>query len=113
MTPDARGVATNTVDPNTVRFSQDSASHTFRDGRSVSAMAADLKSGDLLPGNVQPIRLVERDGLMFTLDHRRLVAFQEAGVRVPFRMATQREITKGASKFTTKNNGTSIQLRLF
>jgi hypothetical protein len=50
---------------------------------------------------------------MFTLDNRRLVAFQEAGVGVPFRMATQREITKDAFKFTTRNNGTSIQLRLF
>jgi hypothetical protein len=56
-TPVLASVATNTVDPNTVRFSQDSASHTFRDGRSVSDMAADLKSGDLLPGNVHQFGL--------------------------------------------------------
>ena len=64
------------------------------------------------PGSIPPIRLVERNGDMFTLDNRRLVAFQEAGVDVPCLMATQSEITKQAFKFTTQNGGRSIQLAL-
>jgi hypothetical protein len=42
-------------------------------------------------------------GQMFTLDKRRLIAFQEAGVPAPFRMATASEITKDAFKFRTQN----------
>jgi hypothetical protein len=105
--------ATNTVDPNTVRFSQDSARATFRDGRSVADMSADLKSGALNPSDVPPIRLVDQGGELFTLDNRRLIAFQDAGVQVPFRMATASEITKDAFKFTSQNGGTSIQLRFW
>jgi hypothetical protein len=75
-------------------------------------MAADLRSGDLSPNNVPAIRLVEREGQKFTLDNRRLIAFQEAGVPVPYRMATASEIRRDAFKFTTQNGGTSIQLRL-
>ncbi len=112
-TPSPRSVATNTVDPNTVRFSQDSAGATFRDGRSVSDMSADLKSGALNPSDVPPIRLVDQGGELFTLDNRRLIAFQDAGVQVPYRMATASEITKDAFKFTSQNGGTSIQLRFW
>ena len=55
---------------------------------------------------------VERDGNLFTLDNRRLVAFQRTGVEVPYRMATsretQREFTK---KFSTTTEGIGIRIR--
>lgn len=44
------------------------------------------------------------------MDNRRLAAFQEAGVDIPYRMATPQEIAKGW-KFTTQNDGTSILIR--
>jgi hypothetical protein len=49
-----------------------------------------------------PIRLVEHEGQLFTLDNRRLLTFSLADQQVPFRMATVAEITKEwVSKFTT------------
>ena len=39
-----------------------------------------------------PIRLVEREGHLISIDNRRLEAFRRAGVDVPTRMATPAEI---------------------
>jgi len=100
-----------TVSPTRIRFSQDSATAEFGNGTSISDMANGLKNGTLDPTSVPPIRLVARDGEIFTLDNRRLIAFQEAGVDVPYRMATPEEIAKEGWKFTTSNGGTSIQLK--
>ena len=99
------------MDPNSIRFSQNSIKGTFQDGGSVSGLAADLKSGAVDPATVSPIRLVERDGQLFTLDNRRLAAFQRAGVQVPSRMATPEEAAAAGWKFTTRNEGTSIKIR--
>jgi hypothetical protein len=77
-------------------------------------MADDLSRGALRADSVPPIRLVEHEGSMFSLDDRRLIAFQEAGAPVPYRMATPREINRlWTEHFTTPNGGTSIQLRLW
>lgn len=99
------------IDPATVRFSQSSVSPSFSSGGSIENLAAGLRSGDIPPGEVPPIRLVERDGNLFTLDNRRLVAFQQAGVSVPYRMATAAEENAEKWKFTTTNAGTSIRIR--
>jgi hypothetical protein len=65
-------------------------------------------------GRRVPIRLVENDGGLYTLDNRRLVAFGDAGVAVPYRMASASEIAREwDTKFTTKTGGLSIQLRLW
>jgi hypothetical protein len=45
------------------------------------------------------------------LDNRRLAAFQQAGVKVPYRLATPEEATNEEWKFTTKNDGISIVIR--
>jgi hypothetical protein len=99
------------INPATVRFSQSSISPSFRDGGTVAEMAAGLKSGAIDPASVAPIRLVVRNGQLFTLDNRRLAAFQQAGVAVPYRMATPQEAAAEAWKFTTKNGGISIRIR--
>jgi len=54
---------------------------------------------------------MERNGSVFTLDNRRLAAFQEAGVDIPYRMATPEEIASEMWKFSTRNDGTSIRIR--
>ncbi len=106
--------AEGVMDPSTIRFTQDSASQSFRRGGSVSGMADDLRLNPGHADSVPPIRLVEHEGSMFSLDNRRLIAFQEAGVPVPYRMATPREINRlWDEHFTTLNGGTSIQLRLW
>jgi hypothetical protein len=43
--------------------------------------------------------------------YRRLAAFQQAGVDVPYRLATPQEIAAEGWKFTTTNDGTSILIR--
>ncbi len=106
--------ADGVMDPSTIRFTQDSASQSFRGGGTVSGLADDLGLNPAHAESVPPIRLVEHEGSMFSLDNRRLVAFQEAGVPVPYRMATSREIRNlWTEHFTTQNGGTSIQMRLW
>jgi hypothetical protein len=48
---------------------------------------------------------------VFTLDNRRLKAFQEAGVPIRTRAATAAEIANDAFKFTSKNGGASVRVR--
>jgi RHS repeat-associated protein len=92
------------IDPSLVRFTQDSIKGTFKNGNSISDLADALRadSGKALAKAIEPIRLVVKDGLLYTLDNRRLAAFAAAGREVPYRMATAAEIAKEwATKFTT------------
>lgn len=99
------------IDPRTVRFSQDSASANFRPPHgSVYDFSEGLRIGEINPASIEPIRLVERNGMVFTLDNRRLYAFQEARVDIPYQKLDaipKRQLFK----FTTENNGTSLIIR--
>jgi hypothetical protein len=106
-----RGESRQLLNPESIRFSQASIKATFRDGTSIDDMAEELHSGRLHPYDVPAIRIFERDGKLFTLDNRRLEAFRRAGVDVPVRMATPQEISEESWKFTTHNDGVSIQIR--
>jgi hypothetical protein len=59
------------------------------------------------------VRLTVKDGQVYSLDNRRLVAFQKAGIQMPFRMATPEEAANEAWKFTTQNEGRSILINYF
>jgi len=109
----AAGAARNTsfIDPHNVRFSQESAGANFSTGGTISELSAGLKNGTVRPGDVPPIRLVERDGQLFSLDNRRLEAFRRAGINVPYRLANPQEAQNEAWKFTTTNGGISIRIR--
>jgi hypothetical protein len=106
-----RCVPEGRIDPFLVRFSQRSINFRFRSGDSIDDLATGLRTGEIQPESVLPIRIVERDGLRFSLDNRRLEAFRRAGVDVPYRMATPGEYAGEAWKFTTKNDGISVQVR--
>lgn len=69
-----------------------------------------LKDGSISPNDIPAIQIVEKDGLIFTLDNRRLNAFQEAGVNINFQKLDKIP-KKERFKFTTENNGTSIDIR--
>lgn len=99
------------IDPNEVRFSQDSIYYRFLDGSTIDELAEALRTGQVDPDDVPPIRLVERGGRLFTLDNRRLEAFRRAGLNVPYRMATPEEARAEIWKFTTKNGGISVRIR--
>ncbi len=98
-------------DPHLIRLSQDSVRYRFGDGSTIDDLAEGLRMGDVQPEDVPPARLVERGGLLFTLDNRRLEAFRRAGVDVPFRMASPGETSREVWKFTTRNDGASIRTR--
>jgi RHS repeat-associated protein len=85
-------VGSGARNPSIIRFSQDSARRTFSDGRSIDELVEGLQSGRIKPGDVPPIRLVDREWYLISIDNRRLEAFRRAGVGIPTRMATPAEI---------------------
>ncbi len=97
------------INPSEVRFTQDSIGALFKNGQGIDDVARTLRGpgGADLARSFEPIRLVERDGLLWTLDNRRLASFSAGGQQVPFRMANQAEISaEWAMKFkTTANQG--------
>ena len=99
------------IDPKTIRFSQDSIAPDFKGGvGGVEDLAAKLKAGQVDPSTIPPIRIVVKDGKVFTLDNRRLRAFQEAGIDIPFERLDS--IPKSELfKFTTKTDGVDIIIR--
>ncbi|WP_437129007.1 hypothetical protein [Sphingobacterium tenebrionis] len=50
----------------------------------VTSCTQKLKSGAISPDAVAPIRIVEKGGLIYTLDNRGLKAFQDAGLPVNY-----------------------------
>jgi RHS repeat-associated protein len=108
-----------TVDPSKIRFSQDSIKSDFTnpDFGDVDTLSSKIRKfvetkgkEGIDPDSVKPIRIVEKDGSVYTLDNRRLKAFQDAGVNIPYEKLA--EIPKNQEfKFTTTNKGTSIRVR--
>lgn len=87
-----RGV--EALDPATVRFSQDSIKAPFKDPKfgTINDLAEGLRTGKIDPADIEPIRVVEREGKLTSIDNRRLEAFRRAGVPVRTRRATTAEI---------------------
>ncbi|MGQ5525644.1 hypothetical protein ACUHMQ_20665 [Chitinimonas sp. PSY-7] len=102
---------TGMIDPRTIRYSQNNAKAEFKAPfGSVNEFIQGLKSGDINPATVNPVRIVQRDGKIFTLDNRRLYSFEQAGVDIPYQKLDtipKRELFK----FSTTNEGTSIVIR--
>ncbi len=61
-----------------VRFTQNNISKNFKDGKNVNDLIADLKSGKISSDDIPAIRVFEKDGKIYSLDNRRLKAFQDA-----------------------------------
>ena len=66
------------VPVHSLRYSQESISKTFRDGRAVQETAEALASGKLAIHDLPRIRVVDHRGVLFTMDNRRLSAMREA-----------------------------------
>jgi len=101
----------DTIDPWDVRFTHDTISKTFRDSRPVDELAAGLRLGLVTAEDVEPIRLVHRNGKLYSLDNRRLEAFRRADAQIAHRMATPEEADEFDWRFTSKNDGTSVRMR--
>ena len=103
------------LDPNDIRYTQDSISNRFKDGSSVDDMIDGLKNGNISVDDVSAIRVFKQNGKIYSLDNRRLYAFKQAGmksIQVSWVNPTSPNITKEiAWKFTTLNDGLSIVVR--
>jgi hypothetical protein len=116
-TPVKFGSANPRIDPRVFRFSQDSCSYNFRKpefvggARNIDELAEGLRTGRIRPEQIDPIRIAERDGKLYSLDNTRLEAFRRAGVPIPVRSATQAEIDETMSHWSTGNFGVSIFVR--
>lgn len=99
-----------TIDAKLVLFSQNTCSATFRDGRSVIDLIADLKAGRIKAESVPALRVFLHNGAIWSLDNRRLYAFKEAGLPVRIVLATEAEIKKEAYKYSTTSGGRTIRL---
>ena len=79
-----------------LRWTQESCSWVFSDGRPIGSLFFDILEGRILPEDVEPLHCVRcrgRRGMVFSLDNRRLVVFhllQQLGVieRVPCLVVT-------------------------
>jgi uncharacterized protein YaiL (DUF2058 family) len=68
------------VNPKEIMFSQPTISQNFSDGHTINQTVEALRSGKLKPTDLPPIRVVEQNGKLITLDNRRLATFTAAGV---------------------------------
>jgi hypothetical protein len=99
-----------TIDPKNIRFSQDSIKSRFKaphENQSFDDFIQGVKEGSIKP---EPIRLVERDGQIFTLDNRRLYAYQKEGLEIEY-VKLNNVPKRQLFKFTTENDGTAISIR--
>ena len=95
----------------TVRFTQDSIANKFIEYGTLKETIAELKSGELSPDVFDPIRVFEVNGMIFSLDNRRLFVFQQAELQIMTIPATSEEIINDSFKFTTRNCGKTIRVR--
>jgi hypothetical protein len=106
------GASLTRMSPFAIRFSQPTVSQTFSDGRTIQSTMKALQSGETLVDDIPVIRVVDYNGQVFTLDNRRLVAFQSAGVdSVPVQFVSlgDAEIAKKfIDRFNPVNNGMNI-----
>ncbi len=84
---------TYTVDPNQLRFSQPTASPFFSKNGTIDDLVSELKSGRITATEVgEPLKVVMHNGLPFSMDNRRLVAFNLAGVKnVPINLVSLKD----------------------
>lgn len=73
-----------------------------------------LKNGTLKATDLPEMRIWKDDvGQLWTLDNRRLASFRLSGLdSVPFKWATNDEVTNQMWKMTTQTGGNSIRLKL-
>ena len=89
LTPEefAKLPVTGTINPWRLRTSQDTASWSFKPPFSNSNIgeAADLlRQGDILPSKFGSVQIVEKDGMVFSVDNRRILTFRSAGMDIQY-----------------------------
>jgi hypothetical protein len=100
------------MNPRDIRFTQDTVSPNWSDGGTISDTINQLRAGQISADAFPPIRAVNYDGNVWSLDNRRLTVFSAAQVDdIPVQMldlstpAVSREFWK---KFNPIDNGQSV-----
>ncbi|HLX40538.1 MAG TPA: RHS repeat-associated core domain-containing protein, partial [Ktedonobacteraceae bacterium] len=132
--PSPDGPRSGRANPQNLRHVQDTCTNQG-DGYTVEGNIAGLKAGTISPDDFPPAKIFQKtpemnwgsqtkfgrtgstdnlvDGEWYTLDHRRIYAFQEAGITDAPIIDVSSELDRLRDqtwKFTTENGGTSIEL---
>ena len=98
------------MNPQHVRYIQDSIARKFRCGRMVEHTTDMLKIKEITPDDIPPIRVFEMNGHIHTEDNRRLYAFKKSGIlSVPVVRILASQVDP--DKFSKRGDGLSIVLR--
>lgn len=115
VTPSTSATEPIRVNPQEVKYTQDSISPNFSNGQSVAGTTEQLKNGSLSPNDIKPINVVEHEGQLKSLDNRRLKAMKDAGVTDAPAMKKDLNDPKVLAEFNRKNKtktaGESIKIR--
>lgn len=120
--------ANGNLSPDEIRFSQDSISQCFSNGEDIDTLITALEDGDVTRDDVPAIRIVVVSPAaairptppanppiigegVYTLDNRRLYAFQQAGVNIRYTKLNNIPNTQ-RFKFTTDDDGQTINIRV-
>lgn len=106
--------STIVLSPADIRFVHDSIRSHFRNGNRVNDTIKDIANGLLRVDALPMIRVILCSGNFFSLDNRRLYVYRVLHYRGLLKHIQVKlvPITKlRSSKFTTRNNGTSVFVR--
>jgi hypothetical protein len=80
------------ISPSKLNAAQsDFSAETFKGSKPLCELVNELRNGKD-PRSIEPVRVFQMDGKLFTLDHRRAYAAELAGVDVHYRLAAPEEV---------------------
>jgi hypothetical protein len=102
-----------TADLGDLRFTHDGIDSKFSDGKTLWELVNNLRTDPAYINQVSPLRVVEINGKLFSLDNRRLAAFTLAGIEhPPVKWATPGEVADDLIwRFSTVSEGMWVKIR--
>lgn len=98
--------------PSQIRFTQSSISNKLSDGTKIGELLDDVVVGRCFASAIKPIEVVWHDGKWYSNDNRRLWVLKQLEHLQKVDLIIVKKVCKiHRDKFTTKNEGTSVQIR--
>ena len=101
--------------PSEIFYSQDSISNKFNNGDTIDSTLNECRYNSFKVALIPNIRVCQKNGRWYTLDNRRLWIFkrlEEEGRITDIEVDTVSSGLLTAEKFTTKNGGVSVRIRI-
>ncbi|XP_077974352.1 uncharacterized protein LOC144429973 [Styela clava] len=100
--------------PSEIRFTQDSIAERFQDGGLLDDAIYNIQAEELSPGDFPPIKVVRKNGKLYSFDNRRLYIFRVCeyeGIidEIPVQMVESSRLRE--DRFTTKTARVTIVVR--